>query len=385
MGASSPNLQTDALDVGKTTCARASKDCRVVPVGKRRDGGTRYWCIVHKADATAKYGRPAGHCRAAHILPIAASETLVLDLDSYKGGIAIWGAVPPVYDSTPLPLDRGIHVHARRSNGAEKEVDETYRLVKLIGGRASENGIEISEIDAIYFMVSATFDIHMRHIRCLYCGHSHLDKDWFSVHPHQRHLCAGCGKYFRDSVPAVGNPIRQAQADLGITPRKPKISEETLNLRQRDFRGGIRIWGSNPAIVWTSDNNEEEGVHLHAFDAIGNPPALDDTYARVTIDGVDLDPQMVRTLMAQSALPHLEGRVVCLACENCQSSNFDLGNLSFTPRVKHSCSKCGSRLLPRGRTRKLISNPLVKVLDTLALGAPSPIQKHSIGLLPEPG
>ena len=24
--------------------------CHVVPVGKRRDGGTRYWCSVHKAD-----------------------------------------------------------------------------------------------------------------------------------------------------------------------------------------------------------------------------------------------------------------------------------------------------------------------------------------------
>src|SRR5258708_1652769 len=37
--------------------------CHVVSVGKRRDGGTRYWCLLHRADATAKYGRPAKSCR----------------------------------------------------------------------------------------------------------------------------------------------------------------------------------------------------------------------------------------------------------------------------------------------------------------------------------
>ena len=37
----------------------SSSACDIVSVGKRRDGGTRYWCLRHKADATAKYGRPA--------------------------------------------------------------------------------------------------------------------------------------------------------------------------------------------------------------------------------------------------------------------------------------------------------------------------------------
>jgi len=32
----------------------AEDGCEVVAVGKRRDGGTRYWCLRHKADATAK-------------------------------------------------------------------------------------------------------------------------------------------------------------------------------------------------------------------------------------------------------------------------------------------------------------------------------------------
>ena len=82
-----------------------SKECEIVSVGKRRDGGTRYWCFRHKADATAKYGRPSDVCRASHIPPIRPEDTLNLDIDRYKGGIALWGAVPAVYDTTRLPMD----------------------------------------------------------------------------------------------------------------------------------------------------------------------------------------------------------------------------------------------------------------------------------------
>jgi hypothetical protein len=33
--------------------------CDVVAIEKRRDGGTRYWCRAHRADATAKGGTMA--------------------------------------------------------------------------------------------------------------------------------------------------------------------------------------------------------------------------------------------------------------------------------------------------------------------------------------
>src|SRR5438105_12337256 len=94
--------------------------CQVKPVGLRRDGRMRYWCLAHKADATGKYGRRLAICRGAGIPPISESETLTLDLDNFGGGVALWGAVPPVYDTTRLPLDRGIHVHARQIPGGQK-------------------------------------------------------------------------------------------------------------------------------------------------------------------------------------------------------------------------------------------------------------------------
>ena len=107
-----------------------TNSCDITPVGKRRDGGTRYWCLAHRADATAKYGRPARICRAAHLPPILPDEVLTLDLDEYPGGVALWGAVPPIYDTTRLPLDFGIHVHARCESDGEKAIDGTYRGVK---------------------------------------------------------------------------------------------------------------------------------------------------------------------------------------------------------------------------------------------------------------
>src|SRR5260370_36908878 len=108
-------------DASATDSDVSSSACDIVSVGKRRDGGTRYWCVRHKADATAKYGKPAGLCRTAHIAPISAADTLALNIDKYEGGIALWGAVPPVYDTTittdgpghPCP---GAH-EGRRSEG----------------------------------------------------------------------------------------------------------------------------------------------------------------------------------------------------------------------------------------------------------------------------
>ena len=105
----------------------AAKECRIVAVGKRRDGGTRYWCLQHRADATAKYGRRAKRCRYADQPPLQPRDVLRLDSAEFPGGIALWGAVPPIYDTTRLPLDRGIHVHARRVPRGDKSSEHSLK------------------------------------------------------------------------------------------------------------------------------------------------------------------------------------------------------------------------------------------------------------------
>jgi transposase-like protein len=360
-----------------------SEDCIVVAVGKRRDGGTRYWCLRHKADATAKYGKPAKACRAAHIAAPRPEEVLLLDIDRYKGGIALWGAVPAVYDTTRLPMDRGIHVHARLRPKDKKEMDCTYRAIRLVSGRLPKEGILVSELDATYYMVSSLFGFQMRYVTCPYCDWPHLDKDWFSVHPHRRHLCAGCGKQFSDTQSGVGNPIMGVRDACGVGKQETTPSKLILDIKQSEFPNGIQIWGSNAAFLWTRACAEEEGIHVHAFGKDPDKPELDETYGRVTIDGIDLDPTMVRVLMAQSALPSLKSRVRSMDCPSCGEPQFSDGEGAFTPAETHRCVRCGKEFPGRSRFRKTILNPLPRILERLAKKAPREPQKHSLDLLPE--
>lgn len=365
--------------------ARPSSEdaCHIAAVGLRRDGRMRYWCLAHKADATGKYGRKLAVCRGAGIKQITEAETLTLDLDEFNGGVALWGAVPPVYDTTRLPLDRGIHVHAREIPEGRKIRDTTFRAVKVTGGKIPEGSITISELDAVYYMVSSVFGFGVRYIRCSLCGYPHLDKDWFSVHPHRRHLCAGCGRHFHDTAVAIGNPIAQLQATTGLASRKLMMAAQSLRIRQKEYPGGIQIWGSNPAIIWSADKAEEEGIHVHGFKGEDSEPDLDETFSMVTIDGVTLDPVMVRTLMAQNALPHISGRVFSMRCVDCNRPAFDAGEAAFTAEINRRCSKCGGSLSGSGRLRKAIANPLVDVLEGFAVKAPRSPQRHSLGFLPE--
>lgn len=357
--------------------------CNIVSVGKRRDGGTRYWCLHHKADATAKYGVPAAKCRYADVPEIAIEDKVEIDLAKYSGGVALWGAVPPIYDTTRQPIDRGIHVHARRHPGATKEIDHTFRMVRLISGDELQKAATISELDAIYYMVSSIFGYPMKYVECSHCRFPHLDKDWFSLHPHQRHLCAGCGQYFRDTDIAIGNPIIGTQILLENIPQPTKKIERKIEIKQSDYAGGIQIWGSNSALFWTSPEEEEEGIHLHAYSDDNTKPIIDDTFSEVLIDGVRLDPLMVRVLMAQNALPHIQGRVMSFNCPECNSPHFSKGKFRFTPTALHTCSNCEKEFQSKGRLKKIIGNPLVDIISQLSKTARREPQKHDSLLLPE--
>jgi hypothetical protein len=358
--------------------------CDIAAMEKRRDGGTRYWCRAHRADATAAGGIQASKCRAADTIPIRADEVLDLDLNKYQGGVALWGAVPAVYDTTRLPMDRGIHVHARLTPDAKKEMDWTYRAVRLIGKGLPDEGAMVSETDAIYFMVSSVFGFSMCYVTCTHCGWPHLDKDWFSVHPHRRHLCNGCGKLFHDQVTGIGNPIMGITDACGFGEHKVAPAAKTLDIKQSDFPGGIQIWGSNAAFLWTSSKHEEEGIHVHTFlQENQTDPDLDDTFREVTIDGIQLDPVMVRVLMAQNVMPSLQGRLRSMDCPNCGHPQFDAGEAVYMPAPMHTCSECGRQFPTPGRTRNAVANPLPAILTELGKLAPRPPQQHRLDLLPE--
>lgn len=365
----------------------AVSKCTISMVARRRDGGFRYWCLAHKADATAKYGKPAERCVAAGDAPIESNEALEIDPAQFPGGIALWGAVPAIYDTTRLPMERGIHVHARLRPGEEKkELDHTYRKIAIRkrGGDLFERQIEVNELDAIYFMVSSVFDMQVKYVRCGLCGYPHLDRDWFAVHAHQRHLCHGCGRNFRDDAPGIGNPVALLQQELeGGAKRRLVTAAKVLTLRQADYPGGIQVWGSNPAILWTANKAEEKGVHIHAYKVDGADPEIDGTYKKVTIDGIALDPEMVRHFMAQSAMPHIRERVLPFNCSRCGTPHFDRGGFGYAPHDVHECDSCGNKFQAPGRLKMTVGNPMRRTLEELARFAPRAPQHFDLGLRPE--
>ena len=103
-----------------------------------------------------------------------------------------------------------------------------------------------TELDAIYYMVSNVFGFEIRFIERSLCGYPHLDKDWFAVHPHRRHLCAGCGHHFRDNATGIGNPIAELQRATGLVTREPVPAGRSLTISQSDYPGGIQILGLKP-------------------------------------------------------------------------------------------------------------------------------------------
>ena len=334
---------------------------------------------MHQSGATGRYGARLAACEGAYR---DTQNLAVLEIDpaQYPGGVALWGAVPPAYDTTRLPCETGIHVHARGSSDGSKEIDATFDGV-LIRSRRDlvdlQQTLITSEV-AVNYYLSRFVGQQIRFLRCPRCDEMHLDAGYFAVKPHRRHLCHGCGRYFNDDRKAVSNPIAALHAS-GLLPAEvlpPVRPSRVLTIRQLDFPAGIQVWASNPALIWTADRPEEEGLHVHAFTAPDNI-AIDETYAEVTLDGVRLDEVQVQYAMAQGALQHVANKVIGFRCPRCGSSHFDQGDRALFPHSKHVCDECGEAFTAPGRRRLVVGNPFAETRK--ALVAMSPTKRDNIG------
>jgi hypothetical protein len=145
-----------------------------------------------------------------------------------------------------------------------------------------------------------------------------------------------------------------------------------LKITQAEYPGGIQLWASNPAFVWTADREEEEGLHVHTYDAAGQL-RLDDTYGEVIVDGVLLDEIQIQHFMAQGALPYLKDRVLTLRCPTCRNAHFDRGEFGFLPHAEHLCESCGASFGSPGKLRMVVSNPFVEVREQMLRNRPNVI------------
>lgn len=337
-------------------------------VTQARNGRSRFWCLAHDSSATARFGKRMPRCEGAY-RTVADYRRFRLDPAEFPGGVALWGAVEPVYNTASEPADRGIHVHARDRVGGHKSIDQTFDGVELLVRRDlfSEERVVVTSETAVAFYISRFLGRTVVGLFCPRCHTPHLDSDWFAVKPHRQHLCHGCNRLFRDDTRSVSNPLQMVRHRLGAAHplAEPVRAKGELDIRQADYPGGLQIWASNPALIWTSTRREQEGIHVHGWHRANVLPRLDGTFGRVRIDGIDLDEQQLRVFMAQNALIYLKGKVVALGCPSCGADLFDRGEAAFQPRNRHHCASCGT-VFETPRRRKVVSNPFVTTLKSLS-------------------
>lgn len=345
-------------------------DCHIEFVPKPRPGRTKYWCFAHEASATARYGSRMDRCEGAY-RTIPTTNRLFLNPHDFPGGVALWGAVEPVINTTGRAAERGIHVHARCVKSGRKEIDRTFDAVEINVRRdliEDKAPVIITSDTAVAYYISRFLGHEASSLFCPHCSTPHLDSDWFAVKPHKTHLCHGCNKLFRLADRTVSNPLESAQLSIARGRQKlPQRAKECLVLKSKDFPGGFQIWASNPAILWTSLKREEAGIHVHAWAGQGRPDP-DGTFDAVMIDGHLLNEEHLRTYMAQNSLYYLRGKVKSVVCRSCGHPHFDKGPAAFRPSLKKQCVQCGEDVSVDGKRMLFVSNPFVDVVSDLQNG-----------------
>lgn len=295
-----------------------------------------------------------------------------LDPAAFEGGIALWGAVEPVYNTAIAPAERGIHVHARERSGGRKAIDQTFDAVELPVRRDlfNDERVVVTAETAVAFYISRFLERNVVGLFCPRCNTPHLDSDWYAVKPHRVHLCHGCNQLFKQETRRISNPIDMVRHQLGVgpSPAKPIRAKGILDIRQADYPGGLQIWASNPALIWTSTRREQEGIHVHGWHKPGVLPKIDGTFGCVRIDGIELDEEQLRVFMAQNALFYLKRKVVALNCPSCGGEVFDRGEAAFRPKNDRTCASCGT-FFNTVRRRKVVSNPFVTTVKALKRAA----------------
>jgi transposase-like protein len=360
------------------------KPCVIKAEVKNRNGKPRYWCWTHGERAWLKGGEPAKACRSTDRNLPEPDDILRVAAADYPGGIGVWGAVLPLYDSTLFPPTSGVHVHARLVPGGPKQLDETRAELAV----ESDTGVTvpISEAAARAYVATVILCGHPVELHCPRCGFLHIDQGEFAVNPHRKHQCNRCGRSFYEKGLSIGNPVAAAQRLLGVRTDLEQVqSDKTVELSDlaQAATGGIQVWASNPAILWTVPREEQAGIHIHAYENGQITPLIDETFGVVTLYGTVINDRAVRLLMAQSKLGYLRNRIAKEICPHCQRPHFDDAlPWSVKPHREHLCESCGNAFVVPRRT---VSNPeydLEKKLEPLfpKLAPPSEASPDRPGL-----
>lgn len=292
-------------------------------------------------------------------------DHLLLDPIEYPAGIAIWGGVEPIFMTAHRPNEEaGIHVHARKSPKAEKDIDQSFDEVTF-RDQTTGRDIRIDQDAAVGFMISQILGLRMRHVICANCGEDIFLGRQSAARPSTSHRCPSCSTVNATDAEAIANPLISLREGYSskidpavVLPQRP------LSLQWDQFPGGIDIWGSNQAIIWTALKPEEEGLHIHWYASDGTM-LQDDTFDTVTIGATEINVTAARLWMAQREIHQLRAAVRSINCEECGTPICDYGFQARTPSKNHKCPKCAH---VTSSVSSIIANPMPTVVQSLKAG-----------------
>ncbi|MFH7029443.1 MAG: hypothetical protein ACHBN1_29650 [Heteroscytonema crispum UTEX LB 1556] len=279
--------------------------CDIVECGKFRNGAQRWWCRTHqvhwgtKADLqqAAQEGEESIKCANAKQPMQYTKKPLVIDPGEYEGGIGIWAALPTAINTTDEPdIDSvKVHVHAHLKVGGKKSIDSNFPAVvitandilPLLGVMEEKKRVVVAPPSALAYLEALIDNLPLGTLNCNKCHHPHLDLGDFAKNPHKKHFCGNCGADSNwSNQPIVSSPLWEIASKFTKNPDLIK-SDRVLDLR--DYQNcQVKVWSSTPAILWTANQPQETGVHVHIYQ--GGKKIVDDTFGKVTwLDGSSLE------------------------------------------------------------------------------------------------
>ncbi|WP_211443001.1 hypothetical protein [Collimonas humicola] len=273
--------------------ADALLPCHIVPCGKFRNGAKRWYCKTHQihwgtnADIAALPETGEVLCSNHAMQMSYVVDPLQVEFNDYEE-IGVWCSLPPALSSRPIvKRPPKIHVHKRFTGKERKELDQDYDAIVCSynqdAGLFANTDITLIQVTppaAFEFVRSLESGAHTDCVTCKKCGYPHLDLGSFARHPHSKHFCGNCGN---DSVISSGKIVS--------TPLKPLhdqfnnsntyvTPDRALNLDE--FEGKhFELWPTTPAVLWTANRPQEQGIHVHVFEGDGIRRIVDDTFGEV--------------------------------------------------------------------------------------------------------
>jgi hypothetical protein len=288
--------------------------CQIIPSGKFRHGAKRWYCKTHqmhwgtKADFAAASESGDVMCsnhltRMSYVI-----SPLEVEFQEFEE-IGIWCSLPPGLSSDVITKrSPKIHIHKRFSQDQKKTIDRDFDAVVCSYNQDLDlfQNTEITKIQvtppaAFEFVRSIEEGRPMSCVSCQKCGYPHLDLGDFANRPHRKHFCGNCGNDSIWSPEAIVSTPLKPLHDQFNNSNTYVIPDRELDLDQ--YKGQrFEIWASTPAVVWTANRPQEKGIHVHVYEGTGVRRVIDDTFAKVILNGEPLNRKSLWENMIQNTL-----------------------------------------------------------------------------------